>query len=1567
MKSLFYIFGSYLLISYSCFAHIGDHLISSPGAYKLHYTDNDPSDVLDYVAKSNADDTLDYYDRMPDGSPEVMAGLDMEFRSKFREPFWYLGPSIKMEDAKNASHNGWRIRIPPHLINQYGANHDYMVAIHVHELFHGSQFRYTGGNNSRINGLNPIGYEGTATVLMDMLYTYLDIQPSRQLENGFLHWTAHYLNNYTDLNLWNTGNEYDGYPSSLFWRYLCDQYGSSTNTTPNDGIDFIQAFWEAVENGDMGTSATLQSVIDKKDRVTTSAIDKGISLEELYQDFSIACWLRRYKNNYVNPMYQIIGDDIERYYFLDENEYWAPFYGARNVDTDEWVDNSNPDDDVPNPTENYILNPNDRSVPVTREINRWATHYVVCDLGLPNFNQYGIGFWAESNTDQKCVYTLVGIRMNGSAEILQKGGTDIEGGNKFHYARMQETVNPYVKLVAIINGQEGSSSSTTSGGSEYSLRSSTIGYSSYFAYFEPEMEILEPQASIPAYVGSDFDNPERFLLKLRITTPDDFEPDSVIGMDSDDLSIYVGSMVSSNKADILNMQNIYGEYWLTVQAPINPDPSNSTQPLFVTLGSDIIRIEEQAIVYDDVNIDQVLLIDRSGSMNKQSGGISRMTAARAAAQLYIDSAGSDDLLGIAQFYGDGNNPGNLSENWDDATMGLPLGSMSSQIIRDLACLYVDENNPANPFIPSGRTSIGDGLYIAASNLVNYGRASAQKSIILLSDGHQNEPTNINDQLGSLVMNNIKVYTIALGPHCDESKLEMLANDTGGRYYKIEADEDTSSPMPLKLGMPSTMTEYLMMKNLADVYLSVNEEITKKSRLIDNSYQIELGQTVSVSYEVAPGGLKDARICAFHSLANANLDLTVTDPDGVVYPIPSSGSNKYDPEHHIVYRIDEMKNGVWTFDLTSNESNLLDISFYLSAKNVQGAQANIRISQDHDKASLKGYKLIGLPVNIRASLCDSLGYISNANVNATISHPNKDDVSIPLKDNGNGFDNLNNDGIYGAQYRATTEGTVHGSYDENGPEIDNTGSYTVDVTIQGVDNFGRSFSINEKEYFNIYIDGEGGFFDTDLDGIADNYEELYESLNPAVADAQSDNDGDGLSNYNEYQIGTLPNNGDSDGGGENDGSEINRGSNPFDSSDDTISSISDIRILTRLQGIERDGLIQPNRNIIVIPFEEGFDKIELWRTSDTNSISGIPFSYIGNLTSTSNGVYIDDNLTNYTTYYYKALPVGVASQTGTWSRIISGVPKADPIVPEVRISINGQDSVIDPFVDLNIYASDDVTEMQLSLNPDFSGSLWIPFQNNIQNYSLGSPSPETLKSVYLKVKDADDNYSSASTSVNIMNPALYGTIEGTIEQSLDYSDANSRIEFIGLVETNSICSQSDGTFSSILLDGEYNIVITQRGYETYLISNVIVTAGNTTSLGSTISLQSLDSDGDGVKDVIELRDYESSITESDTDTDGFDDYTEIYVTRTDPTNSSSLLKIENFERLESSNVVSWNTVSNVIYQIYSSYDLERNLNEWDLKNTHYSSNSMFEVWAEEDTLGTNNKLFYKIIVPENEDI
>ena len=73
------------------------------------------------------------------------------------------------------------------------------------------------------------------------------------------------------------------------------------------------------------------------------------------------------------------------------------------------------------------------------------------------------------------------------------------------------------------------------------------------------------------------------------------------------------------------------------------------------------------------------------------------------------------------------------------------------------------------------------------------------------------------------------------------------------------------------------------------------------------------------------------------------------------------------------------------------------------------------------------------------------------------------------------------------------------------------------------------------------------FDSDDDGLDDGWE-INNNLNPNnSSDAETDNDGDGLSNLQEYNFGTDPNNSDSDGDGYSDSEEIEAGTDPLNES------------------------------------------------------------------------------------------------------------------------------------------------------------------------------------------------------------------------------------------------------------------------------------------------------------------------------------------------------------------------------------------------------------------------------------
>lgn len=106
--------------------------------------------------------------------------------------------------------------------------------------------------------------------------------------------------------------------------------------------------------------------------------------------------------------------------------------------------------------------------------------------------------------------------------------------------------------------------------------------------------------------------------------------------------------------------------------------------------------------------------------------------------------------------------------------------------------------------------------------------------------------------------------------------------------------------------------------------------------------------------------------------------------------------------------------------------------------------------------------------------------------------------------------------------------------------------------------------------------DAALVDTDGDEMPDSYENLY-GLNPAVDDAAGDLDNDMLTNLEEFNLGTLPNNNDTDGDGYLDGVESNTGT--WVSASDTGSNpfLSDTDGDTLLDGVENPDLPTVDEN------------------------------------------------------------------------------------------------------------------------------------------------------------------------------------------------------------------------------------------------------------------------------------------------------------------------------------------------------------------------------------------------------
>lgn len=176
--------------------------------------------------------------------------------------------------------------------------------------------------------------------------------------------------------------------------------------------------------------------------------------------------------------------------------------------------------------------------------------------------------------------------------------------------------------------------------------------------------------------------------------------------------------------------------------------------------------------------DYVLLIDNSNSMTATDIYPSRIDATKEAAQRFVDSIDKPANVGVISFSG--------------------VGVVETRPVRDTR--LVKQKIDAITASEVGGTDIGGALIAGTNLLLGYER---DRTIVLLTDGRSNLGIHIDDAISYAKRENVNVFTIGIGTDTggyledfplvaftlDDSTLNTIANQTGGRYYQASTKEE----------------------------------------------------------------------------------------------------------------------------------------------------------------------------------------------------------------------------------------------------------------------------------------------------------------------------------------------------------------------------------------------------------------------------------------------------------------------------------------------------------------------------------------------------------------------------------------------------------------------------------------------------------------------------------------------------------------------------------------------------------------------------------------------------------
>jgi hypothetical protein len=762
--------------------------------------------------------------------------------------------------------------------------------------------------------------------------------------------------------------------------------------------------------------------------------------------------------------------------------------------------------------------------------------------------------------------------------------------------------------------------------------------------------VQTPTTDQPAYVGLP-DDPGRLVMRVMVAGPAELTPSSpdtlaMAGLAAEDFAVTIGGLL----AEVYSAGYVGGYYSLVVQAPAQS--ADGRYDLTVGLcGSAAVQTVTEAVDYSNTIVNHVLVLDVSGSMGSPSTGTSKLEAAQMAASMYVDALPDLHRLGVVTFSGDGSEAiADLFPTCNDDADILAGLDFSNGFRRALIKLGIAA------LTPDQATSLGDGLW-TAQDLIESVPAGDINMITVLSDGNETEgrfwsnltlcPPDWGQPANTrIIPTSTIVNTLAFGADSDQSLMSEISEQTGGVMDYIPVESTLRD------------TGLSMVNTLALAYIDA----------LANTQDVE--RVVQIVGDATPSYVEVGIPVTESTFANTSFIFNVDDPSAALvvelrdpsgHVIGSADAQIYTNDTHAVFHLHSSPAvGLWTARLTvAAPSQYIAVVLAADRHSTQVEFGFYQVRTGGlDGVTEEGFEP-GVPVHFVGMPTDGSGLILGATFHTTIELPDGTLAcgDFDLRDDGKSGDGEANDGVYGAIFTQTSQGSREGVDNDSinppppppPPWAGQKGTYTITVVGTGQNNRGDTFQRIIRTGFHIHA----SFDDADGDGIPDSWELTY-GTGVSVADSNADPDEDGLTNADEFELGTNPFDPDTDGDGENDGSEAAAGRCPMNAADKQLSFPADVNVVKNNPNDSDEAAIIPPESLVLrFPWYSEYAVLRIYRAADTPSA----FALIRTLASGTGaaGTCTDSGLQAGRTYFYRFQSETTGGAVSRYSRIVSGVP------------------------------------------------------------------------------------------------------------------------------------------------------------------------------------------------------------------------------------------------------------------------------------------------------------------------